>query len=151
MPALVQAVHDYIPSYQNIFFWVGADGQHTNIYDENMQNNSKVAQLYFEEFCNTRERESWPGSLALIKSSCSFINVNRYLNKQTMRTDYYNEIVRRIGVHYFIFGKAQEQGRCTGMLGLFRLVTDKPFTCQEERNLLLIMPYIAHILRPPAD
>lgn len=150
MPALMQALHDYIPSYQNIFFWIGEDGQYTNIYDENMQNNLKVAQLYFKEFCNTREREFWPGSLALIKSSYSFINISRYLNKQTMRTDYYNEIVRGIGVHYFIFAKAQEQGGCTGVLGLYRSVTDKPFTSQEERNLRAIMPYIAHCLRPPA-
>ena len=27
MPALIQAMHDYIPSYQSIFFWTGEDGE----------------------------------------------------------------------------------------------------------------------------
>lgn len=150
MLALMQAVHDYIPSYQNIFFWIGEDGQYTNIYDENTQNNLKIAQLYFEEFCNTKEIEFWPGSHALIKSKLQFIDMGRYLSKQGMRTDYYNEIIRPMNAHYIIFAKAQEQGCCTGVLALFRPITDKPFTRQDEHNLLSIMPYIAHSLHSPA-
>ena len=150
MPALMQAMHDYIPSYQNIFFWVGKNGQYTNVYDENIQNNLKIAQLYFREFCDTKELEFWPGSQVLIKSNLQFIDVGRYLSKQGVRTDYYNEIVRPMNAHYIIFAKAQEQGRCTGVLGLYRSVTDKPFTPLEECNLRAIMPYIKHCLCPPA-
>ena len=151
MPALMQAVHDYIPCYQTIFFWIDENGEYTNIYDENIQNNLKVAQLYFKEFLNSREREFWPGSSVLIKSSETLVNFNRYWNRQAMRTDYYNEIVRVMGFRYAIFAKAQEHGRCTGVLGLYRPISDKPYTSQEERNICAIMPYIAHSLHPRAD
>ncbi|MDO8413980.1 MAG: helix-turn-helix transcriptional regulator [Gallionellaceae bacterium] len=152
MPALFQSLHDYIPSFQNIFFWVGADGGYTNIYDENLQNHLAVVQLHFTEFSDTpKEKECWPGGLALIRSSLKFVNTAWYLNKQTMRTEYYNEIFRGLNAHYVIFAKTQEQGRCTGILGLFRPITDKPYTHQEERNLRALMPYIAHSLHRPAD
>ena len=50
-----------------------------------------------------------------------------------------------------MFAKAQEQGRCKGMLSVYRPITDKPFTSQEERNLCAVMPYIAHSLHPRTD
>ncbi len=100
MPALMQAMHDYIPCYQNIFFWVGEDGQHTNIYDENIQNNLAVAQLHFKEFHGTpKESECWLGGLGFAKSNQEFVNTTWYLNRQTMRTDFYNEIFRGMNTH----------------------------------------------------
>ena len=56
-----------------------------------------------------------------------------------------------MNTHYVMFAKAQEHGRCIGMLALFRPVTDKPYTSQEERNLRAVMPYIAHSLHPQVD
>ena len=147
MPALMQALHDYLPCYQTIFFWIGEDGQHTNIYDENIQNNLKVAQLHFGQFHGTtKESECWPGGLAFARGHQELVCTNWYLNRQTMRTDFYNEIFRGLNTHYVMFVQAQEQGRCTGMLNVCRPITDKPYTPQEERNLRALMPYIAHSL-----
>ena len=151
MPALMEALHDYIPSYQNIFFWVDENGQYTNIYDEDWSGNLKIAQLYFEEFKDAKEKDFWPGSTALIKSNAEILHSSTYINRKSMRTDFYNEIIRGMNTHYLMYGKAQEQDRCVGIINLCRPITSKPYTLKEERNLRTIMPYIAHSLHPRAD
>lgn len=56
MPALLEQLHDLIPSHSNAFFWADSNLEFSDLYDENPAFPG-IASIYLTEFYNRREVE----------------------------------------------------------------------------------------------
>ena len=150
IPALLEALHRYIPSSRNLFDWTDRDGNLIRYYFEGPID-AQVARHYFEEFHNKREAEAMPAfrqsvmGRAVVRSAAELANARFY------RSALYNEIWKPQGLHTrieAIVRSARDQP--IGSLVLYRESGDLPFDTTDEQLLEALVPYIARGLEPDA-
>ena len=59
VPAVLEALHDVVPSYRNLFDWTDEQGRLLRYFIEGPID-AALAQHYFNEFHNRREAEAMP-------------------------------------------------------------------------------------------
>ncbi|MBA3730858.1 MAG: hypothetical protein H0W93_00385, partial [Gammaproteobacteria bacterium] len=104
IPALLEKLHDVIPSYGNAFFWTDANFKFRNLYDENPIF-PQVASVYASEFYNNREREifnTFSESMRYDRGVQSLEEVLKTEKKAFFRHDFYHLIYRPLGYRHFI-------------------------------------------------
>jgi DNA-binding CsgD family transcriptional regulator len=142
IPAILEALHEIIPSACNLFDWTDTRGNLVRYFFEGPIN-PEVTRHYFEEFHNRREKEAMPAFRqvlegAVVRSAAELDNPSFF------GSALYNEIWKPQGLHYrveaIIHGSGQ---RPLGSLVLYRAPGDALFTRHEEALLGGLVPYIA--------
>jgi DNA-binding CsgD family transcriptional regulator len=149
MPALLTALHRFVPSFSNLFDWVDEDGQITNYYSEEPYV-AEVAQRYFQVYYNRREREVMPAYSEHVRTARGVVNSDAISNPAFYGSDFYNEIWRPRQVHHKLEAIIRANGRALGSLVLYRSPGDAQFSKQDEQSLCAIIPYVAHAVGGPA-
>jgi DNA-binding CsgD family transcriptional regulator len=60
------------------------------------------------------------------------------------KTEYYNEILKRLDAHHVLYGIVREQGAALGQLSLYRPLDAPAFTPRERADLASVIRYVAH-------
>ncbi len=139
--SLLPTLRELVPSESAAFFWVDARGDMRNLYAERMLP-AELMSLYFERYYDGREapfREAFreragapDGVLATTADG------------DLRRTEYYNEILRRLEAHHVLYGVVREQGAALGQLSLYRPPDAPAFGPRERGDLASVIRYIAH-------
>lgn len=148
MPALLREIRKLVPAYGSTFFWADENYQIKNLYDENPAV-PEIVPLYFEEFYNKRERESFRGFTYDIHHCHGVCSTEEMLivDKPTYyKSDHYNLILRHMGYHETRHLFVREGERALGVLASWRGPKEPPFSEADERALLRLQPFIAHAL-----
>jgi DNA-binding CsgD family transcriptional regulator len=145
IPAILEALHEIIPSACNLFDWTDAHGNLVRYFFEGPIC-PEVTRRYFDEFHNRREQEAMPTFREVLRSAV--IHSSAELNNPTFyRSALYNEIWKPQGLHYrveaIIHGSRRQP---LGSLVLYRGPDAAIFTKHEETLLGAMVPYIARAL-----
>ncbi len=141
MAALLPALRELVPSDSAGFFWVDSRGEMSNLYAERLLP-PDVMSLYFERFYNGREaafRRSF-----LERGQAPDGVVASSADGEMRKTEYYNEILRRLDAHHVLYGIVRDQGAALGQLSLYRPADAPAFTPRERGDLTSVMRYVAH-------
>jgi hypothetical protein len=151
VPALLDALHDVIPSSRNLFDWTDNDGRLLDYYIEGPVD-TEVGRRYFERFHNGEEANCMPG-FALLRDTPAGVRPAGDLDRDDFfASDLYNEIWRPQGLHTRIEGVVRSRtGGLLGSLVLYRGPLDPKFTPRDERMLAALLPSIARALEQAAD
>lgn len=154
MPALLQALHDVVPSYTNSFMWVDERGGTRRTLVENPDEVEPVLPLYFNGRAARYETE--------VRFTCSEMMGGRqgvYSQEQVLKVDhrayrrhaFYNEIMRPTGNHQSLCFVVRKDDGPLGMGMVSRTLGERGFKTSEKRELQALLPYIAHALEVPDD
>lgn len=141
MAALLPALRELVPSDSAGFFWVDARGDMTNLYAERLLPPDVMA-LYFERYYNGREAAFRKGFLERAQAPDGVVASSA--DGELRKTEYYNEILRRLDAHHVLYGIVREQGAALGQLSLYRPADAPAFTPRERAELTSVMRYVAH-------
>lgn len=151
VPAVLEALHAGVPSYRNLFDWTDSQGRLLRYFIEGPID-TRIAQLYFDEFHNRREAEAMPafdslrGCQAGVRSAaeldhCGFFN-----------SALYQQVWRPQGFHTRLEAVLRgRQGQLLGSLVLYRSEHEPRFTAAEERLLASLLPDFASALQACAS
>ncbi|MGC3874137.1 helix-turn-helix transcriptional regulator [Halomonas sp. GXIMD04776] len=153
MPAILEELHNLIPSYTNCFTWSGPEGEMSNSYAENMDELLPLLPLYFEEMYNRREeevvasfRDVMRGRVNVHKTVLLLEDMLKDDRRSYYRHDYYNLFLRPANLHRSINVVVRENGIALGGFGLHRTERDSEFRSDQLGSLERLMPFIAHAL-----
>lgn len=152
MPALLEELHDLIPSDSNAFFWTNQNLEFSNLYDENPVF-PQIVPVYMSEFYNRRETEVFPSFTQSMRDDQGVQSLDKVLKvdrKAFYKHDFYNLVYRPLGYRHFIRIVLRESGRARGRLHLFRS-DETGFSAQDRQRLAAIAPYVAHALTGAAS
>jgi len=141
MASLLPALRELVPSDSAGFFWVDAKGDMRNLYAERMLP-PEVMELYFERYYDGREAAFRKGFLERAASPDGVIATSP--DESFRRTEYYNEILRRLDAHHVLYGIVREQDVPLGQLSMYRPADAPAFTPLERADLVSVMRYVAH-------
>jgi DNA-binding CsgD family transcriptional regulator len=145
IPAILEALHDIIPSACNLFDWTDARGNLVRYYFEGPIN-PDVTRHYFHEFHNRREGEVMPAFQRVLERAV-IRGASELDNPEFFRSALYNEIWKPQGLCYrveaIIHGSRDQP---LGSLVLYRAPGDIIFDKDEEALLGTLVPYIARAL-----
>ena len=148
IPEFLRAVQTVIPSGNNTFS--GVDGHLNNAY-------------HLTEFITPELDEVTPAVISSFftpqrLSLCagwfrqhSVLADASVLDKSFYKSELYNLVYRRFDQHYFLIAPVLQDGRPSGMLGLYRPRHQKPFDSREQALCTQLLPYLAHALRGGGD
>lgn len=153
MAALLPALRELVPSDSAGFFWVDARGDMSNLYAERLLPPDVMA-LYFERYYNGREAAFRKGFLERAQAPDGVVASSA--DGELRKSEYYNEILRRLDAHHVLYGIVREQGAALGQLSLYRPADAPAFTPRERADLTSVMRYVAHGVaageaRPPYE
>ena len=141
MASLLPALRELVPSDSAAFFWVDSRGEMQNLYAERLLP-ADVMSLYFERYYDGREASFRQAFLERAASPEGVISTSA--DGDLSKTDYYNEILRRLDAHHVLYGIVREQGAALGQLSLYRPLDAPAFTPRERADLASVMRYVAH-------
>ncbi|MBT9455889.1 MAG: hypothetical protein IV097_04635 [Burkholderiaceae bacterium] len=150
MPSILAELHALVPSSRNLFDWCDDLGRLTQYYIEGPVD-LRIAQLYFAEFHNRREREAMPGFAQAVRGpalihGAAELNTPRFFNSAL-----YAEIWRPQGFRYRVEAIVRgARQRPLGSLVLYRAPGERCFTPAEEAVLPQVLPYLAQALQRDA-
>ena len=139
--ALLPAIRELVPSDSAAFFWVDSRGEMQNLYAERMLP-SDVQTLYFERYYDGQEASFRRAFLERAASPEGVVATSA--DGDLIKTDYYNEILKRLDAHHVLYGIVREQGAALGQLSLYRPMDAPAFTPHERTDLASVMRYVAH-------
>jgi DNA-binding CsgD family transcriptional regulator len=143
IPALLEALHRYIPSSRNLFDWTDRQGNLIRYYFEGPID-AQVARHYFEEFHNKREAEAMPAFRQSVMGHAVIRSAAELANPRFFRSALYNEIWKPQGLHTRIEAIVRgARDAPMGSLVLYRESGDPPFDAADEKLLEALVPYIA--------
>lgn len=143
IPAALEALHNVVPSYRNLFDWTDAQGNLVRYYFEGPIDH-KVAAHYFEEFHNRREGEVMPAFRESVHGRALIRSAEELNRPEFFRSALYNEIWRPQGLHSRIEAIVKSsRGQTLGSLVLYRAPGDLGFTQGDERMLAQAAVYVA--------
>jgi DNA-binding CsgD family transcriptional regulator len=141
--AVLEALHDVIPSDRNLFDWTDGEGRLTRYFFEGPVDHA-IAKHYFDEFHNRRELEVMPSFKDTVTGKASVMGAAQLDNPEFYRSALYNEIWRpqrlRTRIETIV---RRPDGSPLGSLVLYRGPGDLKFTATEERLLQQVAPYVA--------
>ena len=152
MPALLELLHDYIPSYANVYMWADAQGNVAEIYDERPISHSLMA-LYYDEFMNSLEMEvfdGWPSSL-IHRNAVDMDLLWKVDRKTFFRHSFYNELYGQVGYHWGLHRPIRSNSRNHGALQLHRTHHDRPFSQDDAVNLDKVARHLEYAFRIPQE
>ncbi|MEN9631229.1 MAG: hypothetical protein RJA10_4457 [Pseudomonadota bacterium] len=141
--ALLEALHDFIPSRRNLFDWADEHGRLLHYYVEGPVD-AAVSRLYFSEFHNRKE-EPWMPAFEALRDTPAGIRSARELSDSGFhRSELYQAIWQPQGLHTRIEGVVRSRsGQLLGSLVLYRGPDDPDFTTADERLLADLLPLVA--------
>ena len=151
VPALLEALHALVPSHRNLFDWTDPQGQLLRYVIEGPID-TRVAQLYFDEFHNRRETEAMLPFQALRHQPAGVRALDDLHPVGFYRSALYHEIWRPQGLHTRL--EAVVRGRSGVLLGslvLYRGSGDPCFTAADAQRLQALLPALAQGLEAGAS
>ncbi|MCV2419275.1 LuxR C-terminal-related transcriptional regulator [Paucibacter sp. DJ4R-1] len=142
IPAVLEALHDVIPSDRNLFDWTDPSGGLVRYFFEGPIDH-QIARHYFEEFHNKREVDVMPAFREAVTGRASVLSADQLDHPKFYNSALYNEIWRpqRLKTRIEAIVR-QSDGSPLGSLVLYRGPGDKKFSRAEERLLKSMMTYI---------
>ena len=141
--ALLEALHEIVPSDRNLFDWSDDEGRLLHYYIEGPVDVG-IARLYFDEFHNRREGQCMPLFSALRDAPLGVRSARELDHAGFHASDLYQQIWRPQGLHCRVECVIRgRQGRLLGSLVLYRGPGQPLFTAAEERTLGELIPWIA--------
>ena len=150
IPALLEALHDIIPSDRNLFDWTDSTGQLVRYYFEGPIDHAINAH-YFEMFHNRRESEVMPSFKEAVTGRSVIHSAEELDRPAFFRSALYNEIWRPQRLHTRTEAIVRGvRGQPLGSLVLYRGPGQRKFTRAEEVLLARIVPYVSRGLEAPS-
>lgn len=150
VPAFLEALHGLVSSYRNLFDWTDAQGRLLHYFIEGPVD-TRVAQLYFEVFHNTREAEVMPAFDSLRHAPAGVRGAQELAQPGFYRSALYHEIWKPQGFHTRLEGVVRgTDGSLLGSLVLYRTAGQPLFDRADEQRLTAALPLLAEGLRRPA-
>jgi DNA-binding CsgD family transcriptional regulator len=141
MASLLPALRELVPSDSAAFFWVDSRGDMSNLYAERLLP-ADVRELYFERFYDESEGSFRKAFLERAADAEGVIATTP--SAEVLRSEYYNEILRRLEAHHVLYGIVREQGTALGQLSLYRSPEAPAFSPRERQELSSVMRYVGH-------
>ena len=141
MASLLPSLRELVPSDSAAFFWVDSRGEMQNLYAERLLP-ADVMSLYFERYYEGREASFRKAFLERAAAPDGVVSMSA--DGELRKTDYYNEILKRLDAHHVLYGIVREQGAALGQLSLYRPLDAPAFTPRERADLASVMRYVAH-------
>jgi DNA-binding CsgD family transcriptional regulator len=141
MSSLLPALRELVPSDSAAFFWVDSRGEMRNLYAERLLP-ADVMSLYFERYYEGREASFRRAFLERAAAPEGVVSTSA--DGELRKTEYYNEILKRLDAHHVLYGIVREQGAALGQLSLYRPPDAPAFTPRERADLASVMRYVAH-------
>jgi DNA-binding CsgD family transcriptional regulator len=148
-PALLEALHQIVPSWWNRIIVCDDRYQVTFLYAENPDSYA-AAELHFREFEGKLDPAT-PSMAQALKSGVRVGTIHRYEQAGYYRSDHFNEIERPYDVHRVLDVNIVDR---RGPLACVLLARDKKarsFASSESALLDSLIPYFAHALRGQRD
>jgi DNA-binding CsgD family transcriptional regulator len=143
VPAVLEALHEVVPSHRNLFDWTDEQGRLVRYFIEGPID-AAVARLYFDEFHNRREAEVMPAFHTLHRAPHGVRGADELDHPAFYRSALYNEIWRPQGFRTRLEAVVRGRtGRLIGSLVLYRAPGDPRFTREDERRLAAVLPAFA--------
>jgi DNA-binding CsgD family transcriptional regulator len=143
IPALLEALHQVIPSARNLFDWVDSEGRIVRYFFEGPIDH-QIAARYFDEFHNRREAEAMPKYRDVIRGSATVRSAEELNTHAFFDSALYHEIWRPQRLHCRLEGIVRSgQGKPLGSLVLYRERGEKIFDRADEELFARLLPYIA--------
>jgi len=139
--SLLPLLRELVPSDSAGFFWVDSRGEMQNLYAERLLP-ADVMSLYFERYYEGREASFRRAFLERAAAPEGVVAMSA--DGELSKTEYYNEILRRLDAHHVLYGIVREQGAALGQLSLYRPPDAPAFTPRERADLASVMRYVAH-------
>jgi len=150
IPALLEALHDIIPSDRNLFDWTDSAGQLVRYYFEGPIDYA-INEHYFETFHNRREAEVMPSFKEAVTGRSVVHSAEELDRPEFFRSALYNEIWRPQRLHTRTEAIVRGvRGQPLGSLVLYRGPGQRKFTRAEEDLLAQIVPYVSRGLEAPS-
>ena len=141
MSSLLPLLRELVPSDSAAFFWVDSRGEMSNLYAERLLP-ADVMSLYFERFYEGREASFRKAFLERAADPEGVVSTSA--TSELAKTEYYNEILRRLDAHHVLYGIVREQGAALGQLSLYRPPDAPAFSPRERADLASVMRYVGH-------
>jgi DNA-binding CsgD family transcriptional regulator len=141
MASLLPALRELVPSDSAAFFWVDSRGEMQNLYAERLLP-AEVMSLYFERYYEGREASFRKAFLERATAPDGVVSMSA--DGDLRKTEYYNEILKRLDAHHVLYGIVREQGAALGQLSLYRPLDAPAFTPRERADLASVIRYVAH-------
>lgn len=143
VPAVLEALHDVVPSHRNLFDWTDEQGRLARYFIEGPID-AAIARLYFDEFHNRREAEVMQPFQSLHRAPPGVRGAAELNHPAFFRSALYNEIWRPQGFHTRLEAVVRgSNGSLVGSLVLYRSAEDPSFTPEDERRLAQLLPDFA--------
>ena len=151
IPALLEALHDVVPSSRNLFEWTDNEGRLLRYFIEGPVDTA-VAQRYFEHFHNGTDATCMPAFASLRDVPAGVRPASELDRADFFASELYNEIWRPQGFHTRIEGVVRSRtGHLVGSLVLYRGPHDPKFTARDEQVLEGLLAPIARALQCGSD
>lgn len=151
VPAVLEALHDVVPSSRNLFDWTDEQGRLLHYFVEGPIDTG-IAQLYFDEFHNRLEAEAMPPFAALPVRAGGVHSARALDTPRFFASALYAEIWRPQGLKYRVEAVLRgRQGQLLGSLVLYRGPGEPCFSADDERRLAAVLPAVTQALEacPP--
>jgi DNA-binding CsgD family transcriptional regulator len=139
--SLLPTMRELVPSDSAGFFWVDSRGEMTNLFAERLLP-PEVMSVYFERYYDGREASFRKAFLERANAPDGVVATSA--DGDLRKTEYYNEILKRLDAHHVLYGIVREQGAALGQLSLYRPQDAPAFTPRERADLASVMRYIGH-------
>ncbi len=139
--ALLPTLRELVPSDSAGFFWVDSRGEMRNLYAERLLP-PEVMSLYFERYYDGQEASFRRAFLERAHAPDGVVATSA--DGDLRRSEYYNEILKRLDAHHVLYGVVREQGAALGQLSLYRPADAPAFSPRERNDLASVMKYVAH-------
>ncbi len=147
VPAVLEALHQLVPSQRNLFDWTDSQGRLVRYFIEGPID-AEIARLYFAEFHNRREAEAMPRFDTLRRLPAGVRSADELEHTAFFRSALYNEIWRPQGFHTRLEAVLRARdGGLIGSLVLYRGPGETRFTAADEQHLAAIVPAFAAALQ----
>lgn len=147
VPAVLEALHQLVPSQRNLFDWTDSQGRLVRYFIEGPID-AEIARLYFAEFHNRREAEAMPRFDALRRLPAGVRSADELEHAAFFRSALYNEIWRPQGFHTRLEAVLRARdGGLIGSLVLYRGPGEARFTPADEQHLAAVVPAFAAALQ----
>lgn len=146
IPAMLEALHEVIPSRRNLFDWAHEDGRLDHYFVEG-DLCPVVARRYFEDFHNRKEAECMPAFETLRTAPMGVRSARDLDQPGFFESALYHEIWKPQGLHTRLEGVVRgRSGRLLGSLVLYRGPGDETFTNDDECTLGVLLSAIGRAL-----
>ena len=143
IPAVLEALHQVVPSYRNLFDWTDEQGRLVRYFIEGPID-ADIARLYFDEFHNRRDAEAMPRFDTLQRLPPGVRGADELDHAGFFGSALYHEIWRPQGFHTRLEAVVRGRGgQLMGSLVLYRAPGEARFTREEEVRLASVLPALA--------